>query len=251
MDSKCPLQFHYHYPDDVLSDFVKCFWCLENNSSKRSVTILPDGYFDIVLSSSGNGPLKILLIGLANKAKNYIVPADSRTFAISFKLPAAESILKRSIGTLLNKRSSLPDNLWNVSWDRITSPEHFFTIVAECLIKLAPTFTDNRKYILFENIYRVNGNIRVTELAQLTSWDPRKINRYFRRNFGLTLKLYCNILRFRSTFEHLCRGTGLPHEYFDQSHFIREVRNFSGTSPKHLVANQNERFIQLSTLPNV
>ena len=243
------MQFSYHFPDPALNEFVNYFWCLENESDEQTVTVLPDGYFDIMWIHAGNALPKTLLIGLATKARDYVVPTHSKAFAISFKLPAAESVLNRSIKTLLDKQSELIHGLWEVKPNTITSPEHFFSVAAESLVRLRPSFSDAKKRVLFDIIYSQKGNIKVAELAKLTRWDSRRINRYFRENFGLTLKSYCNILRFRSAFEHLVNGTGTPPEYFDQPHFIRDVRNYSGTSPKFLVANQNERFIQLSTLP--
>ncbi|WP_256603285.1 hypothetical protein [Sphingobacterium multivorum] len=44
-------------------------------------------------------------------------------------------------------------------------------------------------------------------------------------------------------------GKLFPQQNFaDQSHFIKEVKKLAGVSPKELLKNQNERFIQFSTL---
>lgn len=75
------------------------------------------------------------------------------------------------------------------------------------------------------------------------------MNRYFNQTFGLSLKAYCNILRFRASIEHIKQGKLFPELNFsDQAHFIKEVKKLSGVVPKELSKNENDRFIQLSTL---
>ncbi|MGE8425120.1 MAG: AraC family transcriptional regulator, partial [Sphingobacterium siyangense] len=74
-------------------------------------------------------------------------------------------------------------------------------------------------------------------------------NRYFNQQFGLSLKSYCNILRFRSSLDHIAKGKLFPEEhFFDQTHFIKEIKKFSGVVPKELLKNKNDRFILLSSL---
>ncbi len=108
---------------------------------------------------------------------------------------------------------------------------------------------DERKRKLFALIYATNGSISVSEVAERICWESRQINRYFRRQFGLSLKAYCNILRFRSSLDHIAQGKLFPQEhFFDQTHFIKEVKKFSGVVPKELLKNENDRFILLSSL---
>jgi AraC-like DNA-binding protein len=89
----------------------------------------------------------------------------------------------------------------------------------------------------------------VTELSEKVSWSSRQINRYFNQQFGLSLKAYCGILRFRASFPNIKEGKLFPEQNFsDQSHFIKEVRKLAGVSPKELMKNKNDRFIQFSAL---
>ena len=102
---------------------------------------------------------------------------------------------------------------------------------------------------MFDFIYSSNGEITVKELSEKVFWSSRQINRYFNQQFGLSLKTYCNILRFRSSFEHIKQGKLFPQQNFaDQSHFIKEIKRLAGVLPKELRKNENDRFIQFSTL---
>ncbi|MCH5686581.1 AraC family transcriptional regulator [Niabella sp. W65] len=98
-------------------------------------------------------------------------------------------------------------------------------------------------------MYSTKGDISVKALSEKVYWSSRQINRYFNDRFGLSVKNYCSILRFRASFEHIKEGKLFPQQNFaDQSHFIREVKKRSGVSPKELKRNQNGRFIQFSAL---
>jgi AraC-like DNA-binding protein len=77
----------------------------------------------------------------------------------------------------------------------------------------------------------------------------RQINRYFSTTFGLPLKTYLNIVRLRTTYKNLARQELYPaNTYFDQAHYIKEIKKYTGLTPKTLSRNKNDRFLQLSTL---
>ena len=114
---------------------------------------------------------------------------------------------------------------------------------------LLPAAIDERKRKLFELIYASNGEMSVKELSEKVYWSSRQINRYFNQQFGLSLKAYCNILRFRKSLEHIAQGKLFPELNFtDQTHFIKEIKKFSGVVPKELSKNKNDRFVLLSVL---
>jgi AraC-like DNA-binding protein len=106
---------------------------------------------------------------------------------------------------------------------------------------------DPRKRKLFELIHLSNGTYTVNELSNSVFWNSRQINRYFTKTFGLQLKSYCNILRFKASMAHLNEGNLFPELNFtDQAHFIKQVKKLSSVIPKELAKNINDRFIQLS-----
>jgi AraC-like DNA-binding protein len=237
-------------PGDLLSDFVKCFWYLNNNTTEKKLfTILPDGYFDILFSSFGNQPFKCYLMGLGTKPAEFIFPVNATVFAISFRLPAAEYILETSISSLVNKTKYLPDNFWDLEPADFPDFNSFVDIVTRRITERLGEAIDRRKQNLFNLLYSSDGSITVEQASATVYWSSRQINHYFKTWFGISLKAYCNILRYRASFKQLKGGQLFPEQdYFDQAHFIKEVRKFSGVTPKQLAKNKNDRFIQLSTL---
>lgn len=251
MNNSIRLEYKFIKPDESLSDFVESFWMLHNpNDTDKQVIILPDGRIDVFFSQSTTEPFHITLLGIGTNPEQSIIKADRTTFAISFKPLVTEYILKQNISNLLNKGKNLPHNLWNFNSLDLLDFELFCKKATQQIKSLLPSEIDSRKQKLFELIYNSNGAMTVAELSEKVFWSSRQINRYFNHQFGLTLKAYCNILRFRSSFQHIKDGNLFPEQNFaDQAHFIKEVKKLAGVSPKQLTKNQNDRFIQFSTLP--
>src|SRR6202007_845175 len=90
---------------------------------------------------------------------------------------------------------------------------------------LLPEETDNRKRKLFDLIYSSKGSLTVKELSENVYWSSRQINRYFNQQYGISLKEYCSILRFGTSFKHISEGKLFPEQNFtDQNHFIKEIK---------------------------
>jgi AraC-like DNA-binding protein len=238
-------------PSTQLSDFVESFWMLENTSDTAHETVgLPDGRFDIIFSYSPNEPFNIMLMGLGTTSGQHAIPPKIVMFAVSFKLLAIEYLLDIKAAALLNTAHSLPGDFWEIKKDDLNDFEKFCNNLSVKMLSLIKPDIDNRKQKLFDLIYSSNGALSVKELSEKVFWSSRQINRYFNEQFGISLKAYCNILRFKTSLHHIKEGKFFPELNFaDQTHFIKEVKKFSGVVPKELFKNQNDRFILLSTLP--
>ncbi len=161
----------------------------------------------------------------------------------------AEYILKESIAGIINTGKFLSTDFWGFCELDLVDFDLFVVKSVQIIKSLLPSMIDERKRKLFELIYQRKGAISVAELSEHIFWNSRQINRYFNQQFGLSLKSYCNILRFRSSLNHIAKGKLFPEEhFFDQTHFIKEIKKFSGVVPKELLKNKNDRFILLSSL---
>lgn len=238
-------------PNQSLSDFVDSFWCMKNNSNQNLETIgLPDGRIDLSFIQTNEKAFEIRLLGLGTKQyEKGLIPANSLTFVISFKLLASEYIFHESIANLLNSGKILENDFWNFNK---TDLENFGLFCEKASLKIQSLLIkeiDNRKRKLFKLLYDTNGALTVKEFSEKSNWSSRQINRYFQQYFGISLKEYCSILRFRASLEHIAKGKLFPEENFsDQTHFIKEIKKISGSLPKELFQNKNDRFILLSAL---
>jgi len=244
------LQYKFIKPDKSLSDFVAGFWALQNLYEHTQEAIaLPDGRIDLVLSKSASEPFVISVLGIGTQPDKVKVTPKSLIFAIGFKLPATEYILNFSVAGLLNNGKHLANDFWDFAAEDLNDFDAFYRKASQKIQSLLPQATDSRKQKLFEMIYASKGEVTVKELSEKVFWSSRQINRYFNQQFGLSLKVYCSILRFRESLEHIAKGKFFPElDFADQNHFIKQVKKFSGVVPTELFKHKNDRFVLLSTL---
>ena len=244
--------FYYKFikPSGPLADFVESFGTFHNQSGKaKEVVIVPDGRVDLFFWQPAPGPFHVTLIGLETAPEQRSMPSQALAFTIGFKPLAVEYILHTSIAELLNTAKELPVDFWDITVDDLHDFDTFYTKASQKITALLPAAVDERKRKLFELIYASNGEMSVQELSEKAFWSSRQINRYYNQQFGLSLKAYCNILRFRASLDHIVQGKLFPELNFtDQNHFIKEIKKFSGVAPKELSKNKNGRFILLSVL---
>ncbi|GAB2684674.1 hypothetical protein GCM10027037_02380 [Mucilaginibacter koreensis] len=245
------IQFQQFDPPTSLLSLVDSFWMLVNPTDAAvDVVIVPDGRVDLFFSHSATEPFQVMLSGLESEPNSSSIAPRSTLFAVSLKLPGVEYLLKKPIAELLDDVMFLADDFWGITENDLTDFEAFCQKLSARLVALLPLKADPRKLKLFNLIYSTNGAIPVNEIADTTGWSSRQMNRYFNQWFGLSLKAYCKILRFRASFSHIKAGRLFPEQNFaDQAHFIHEVRKYAGVAPKILYQNKYDRFIQFSSLP--
>jgi AraC-like DNA-binding protein len=238
-------------PVPELASFVESFWMVRNDSAvAKDIVLLPDGRFDIIFFRKGNEEFHATLRGLDTKPEQATIPAKTVMFAVSFKLLAIEYLLDIKMASVLNKGQLLSPGFWNMDSDDLDDFESFCNKISSTMLLLINPEIDDRKKRLFDLIYTSNGSLTVKELASQVFWSSRQIGRYFNDQFGISLKAFCNILRFRTSLQQIKEGRLFPEQNFaDQAHFIKEIKKFSGVVPKELAKNQNDRFILLSALP--
>jgi AraC-like DNA-binding protein len=96
------------------------------------------------------------------------------------------------------------------------------------------------------SVVRAEGRISVDALAAGMGVGPRQLERRFRERVGLGPKRFAKVLRFQSVFrraaldERRWAALSLDCGYYDQSHFIRDFKSFTGRSPAALFSNESE-----------
>ncbi|MDO7846984.1 AraC family transcriptional regulator [Hymenobacter sp. M29] len=237
-------------PPPALAEFVESFWLLINHSDAgQPVVLIPDGRVDTFFSHSATEPYHVMLRGLDGRPGAQAIPARITTFAISWKLLAVEYLLPVRLASLLDGGCYLPPDFLGMTAADLGDFDACCAKATARIAQLIPPEIDARKRRLFDLLYASDGALTVEALAKAAGWSSRQINRYFTQMFGLSLKNYANILRFRASLPQLEAGRLFPEENFaDQAHFIREIKKYAGVVPKELARNEGDRFIQLSAL---
>jgi len=233
--------------DSPLSIFVESFWMVANPTDHaKSVVVLPDGRIDVHFYFSHSESYHTTIAGLDHEPTQRLVEPFSCMAAVSFNLLAVEYILQCSLAGELNQRLTLDSYFGGITQQDLTDFSGFCQKLTSYLQTLLPAKVDNKKQQMFALIYSSNGAASVADIADTVHWSSRQINRYFNQWFGISLKKYCNILRFRAALPQLQAGKFFPEgDFADQAHFIKEIKKFSGATPKELARNKDDRFIQL------
>lgn len=237
-------------PDNSISHFVHSFWMLENNTGKEiPSTILPNGMVDLALMNLNTDHWEKTIRGLDTIPSQITIPIGAKMFSIGFKLLAVEYLFGDSIKDVLNDGKIISNEMWQFEVDDLNTFENFCNQAAQIIKSIITADIDNRKKKLFELIYSSKGSITVKELSENVFWSSRQINRYFNQQFGISLKAYCNILRFGSSFKYISEGILFPEQNFtDQNHFIKEIKKYSGVTPKELSKNKDNRFMDIAAI---
>ena len=116
--------------------------------------------------------------------------------------------------------------------DKVAAANQYFGNLAEHKsIKQRPELE------IIKTVLAENGIVDLKELLSHNGVHERSLERYFKKHVGLSPKFYCRIVRFA----HILRLVGeeprdwsaITHAagFYDQSHFIRNFKEFTGKEP--------------------
>lgn len=233
-------------PPEELSSFVKCFWEYRSGDNSIHHTIFPNGYFELFMIFEQQELVSVFLSGLRTKPFDVYVPEGVTVSAVRFKLLASEYVLNREISSILDSTLSLDLNFWDLKELTSLSFTNRTLVITKKLSDIIREKKINQEIqLLLTTVY--TPDLSVKDVSDIIHWERRKINRYFNKQFGLPLKTFLNMIRLRSSFESVKDGILYPElNYYDQSHYIKEMKKYTGESPKRLLKNEDDRFLQFS-----
>jgi len=242
-------------PDPELEDFIECFWIIENKDPVPiRQKIIPDGFTEIIFHFKDPYRIKLgkqwqlqsknLLAGQISKYFLLENTGISGILGIKFKPTTLTHLYQLNMSLLTDKVADLsrvlahPASLINTVdagenyYERINLLNEYF--------KGLP-FVKNRRQTpvdkTVELVFKKNGMVTIVELCDTAGTGERQLENLFKKYVGLSPKFFSRILRFNYIFqlvhENEQNWTSLAYEaaYYDQSHFIRNFRSFTGESP--------------------
>lgn len=238
-------------PKTELKDFVHSFWMHQNNTDTlEKITIVPDSYFKMVITVKNNKVVAYFLTGFWAEEKIVSIAPKATTYGCRLKILAPEFLLGREVASILNTYQQLELPFLNVNQFNFSS---FEAIVEqwqkELLLIKSDKEIQGNKLRLSQLLDKMSGDISATEVSNQIYWTNRQINRYLNKYIGLSLKKYLNIQKCYQAYLQIREGKFYPEKgFFDQPHFIREIKKHTGETPKLLHKQQNDRFIQLKRI---
>ncbi|TGL04069.1 helix-turn-helix domain-containing protein [Leptospira bouyouniensis] len=258
-------------PNPKLKKYINKIWIHESPFSiggKEGSIIPPNGKLKIMLPYSGHlistsenktekcVENRIYLIGVRDKVTK--IEGSKKNGSIGFELNPLYSykFLDLNLFVISNNLYSFNEVFGEGEGNRIISnlsnygdPVDKIKIIENFL--LSRISINNRENKIFEYcldlIEKQNGIIKVNDLESDTGFSRRYINKLFHNNLGISPKQFATIQRFQLYYKSIQFGEennwnrNLIYEsYFDESHFIKEFRKFTGFSPDRYYQKINE-----------
>ena len=87
-------------------------------------------------------------------------------------------------------------------------------------------------------ILQSEGTIRIKALSQQLFISQSPFEKRFRKQVGTTAKKFCSIVRFNAVLRQINQTSSLTdlcyqNNYFDQAHFIKDFKQFTGETPEN------------------
>lgn len=183
------------------------------------------------------------VFGTPLEAMDIELNSNRRYFGVRFNSGVMPDFLNISASEMINKHHQLSDLIpqSNQLVEQVASDFNFTNQVA-LFSHFINTKTDRKKSSLtsqvINNIYMHQGNIKIKELASLTGYTARTLQRKFNEDIGMSPKIYSRIIRCQSAvykinhsdkvaFSDLAYDLG----FTDQPHFLREFKKLVNTPP--------------------
>ena len=197
---------------------------------------------------------RIMVIG-AMEGPVVLNSGPNTTLGVEFRPGMAYRFLGVSMKDLLNAAHSWSAILGRMGqeleWQMEDTPiiEDKVSLIQRFLIQRLDTLSNEDRLIetAVSMIQSTKGLISVTSLSQALGYSKQYVDRKFREQVGLSPKTLSRILRFQAVYD---RSMAQParkeswHEYsklyYDQAHFIKEFKHFTGFPPLEYTQQVNE-----------
>ena len=240
-------QILFKDPDTLFSTYAF-------HGRSKKLMVIPDLSTDIILSL-GKNQSQIQLYGPVNSCRISSIPEDRDIFGLRFKPGTSALFLGYAEKDLINVENEfvMPEFTKRVM-ENICSYDDFRTKTI-LVNRLFRDFVKERyhlSYMCFDTslqnlsnaillkIISDHGTKRVAQLAEEMGYSKRYLNRVFQQHFGMSIKECSRIVRFQAVLSLLQKNDKHPSViagelgYYDQSHFIHEIKELSGYTPKKL-----------------
>ncbi len=233
-----------------LSDYIKCYWYYHiQPAAVKHFDILPDGHFDLVITVKQDRVEESRLTGIWTKPVSISYEEDTEVFGISFNPIAVGGLLPFNIAALLDD-SELTDlarfHIEEQAFiDCFHQPLSLVNYLNQQLSELqSPQGPDERLKKCFDLIDQSDGRISVNEISTEIGLGSRQLHKVITGMIGIGVKEYAKITRFKRSLVQIKKSHLNYHHYYDQSHFIREVKQYAGKTPQKMDLQDDDRFIQ-------
>lgn len=251
--------FRYILPSAQLQPFIRYYWILNTNENLDTLTF-PIGCPQLIfhrLSQFYIPELKteqarFSISGQVNFPARVQSPGDVETIVVVFHPHAIGTVFNIPVSSFYNQEIdgySLGDKRLNILADDVLNTEDSIEAIELIERYLLSRLSESGIYdfkrvgVSLKHLF-LDNTISVENMAQLACLSRKQFERVFFNAVGMKPKEYSNVARFQKSLLLMQNGNrdfanvAYACGYADQSHFIRECRRYSGTTPAELLKIQ-------------
>lgn len=262
------MQYLESLPSLRLRPFVKCYWSLKQASDGTALTepVIPDGCSEIVFNLEdrfkrykicGEVETQPTAIFVGQMRRHVMLQPTGNVylFGIRFHPAGAFPFFDFSFDELTDRIVPLSDVLGckTVSiQEKLNKCSDFFSMAStvnaemERLLK-RESDSNNIADIACGLIAVTKGAFPVVSISAKLGLSERHLERRFRERVGLSPKAFARIQRFQFALRRIkaerdidLLDLALSAGYYDQSHFIKDFKDFSGQTPLEFIRAEQQ-----------
>lgn len=246
------MKFQIFSPPAHLKDFVRCYWTLESSGDPvppKYYQSMADGFGELIFQYRGGfaGFEKSPVYFRAPKSivQQLILSDEVEMFGARLYPHAIPEILRIPANELCNTANDVrallrpQDSLLAEQVLSASSAREKIYFASSFLSRLITQRISDPMNQFIKLIIQRDGQVSIKDLLYRSGYSERHFERKFTALAGFTPKQFARILRYQSTKRKYVSGNyktlselAQDSGYFDQSHFIREFKEFSGFDPK-------------------
>ncbi len=249
-----------------LSPYVKLFWVFENRHNAPSPeTLVTDGFPELIIHfgspfaevvSTGQLRQQPATVACGQLTRPLVLQSSTNVGLVGIRFQPSGMIpfLGTSMQALTNERIPAEQLFADIDSleEAVLESSNDAQRIAACVRFLLRSIQLDRENTsvrsALNTIRDAHGSISVEELATHVGRSRRGLEAAFQRMVGTSPKMFCRITRFRYLVDTMTnQGPSSPwvqialdSGYFDQSHLIRDFRQFAGTSPTAFLSAQTD-----------
>jgi len=255
-------------PHPDLKSLISCYWTLEVPSTEdaQRQRIIPDGTIEMVFilgddikryTSNDNFIIQPRSMVLGQTIDPfYIEPTGYvNTFAIRFYPYGFANFVTVPIRTLANKETPI-NTLFEEKLAKKLEQDIIHATDTKQRIEIIESFFLNKLSdqvrvdcivrSTVETLLATKGCTSISDILKDDLSKRRQLERMFVKQIGASPKQLGKLIRLQSALKMLLNEEGesltniaYQHDYYDQAHFIKDFKAFTGVTPKEFLGNEN------------
>jgi len=230
---------YIEYRFEKLNDYCMCIWEMKSKKILENSIynyILPDACIDIVIDFIKK---QIMFAGFSKETELFELHGKVDYLGVRLKPSVFNSIYKVPSDKIMDKGIAFDELEKNASLDQIflcnkNERINILKMYLEEKIKLV----ENKDFIMIiDKLYQNPKEQTVLKLVNEFGYNERQLLRIFKRSYGVSPKVLLNIIRLHFCIECLFEDDRSMSQianmcgFYDQSHFIKEIKKYTGISP--------------------